>query len=81
MSVVGSDSTENCRAACRIGIQVDLDVGHVAQVLADLVDHLAHPNAGPAPRRAEMHDGRSGAGQAEVCGVGVVWSVGGPKPG
>ena len=44
-------------------------MGHVAQSIADLIDHPTHPIAGSAPRRAEVHDGRTGAGQAQIGGV------------
>ena len=69
MNVVGSDSTESRARPRGIGVHVDLHVRHLGQVAAHLVDHPPHPGARSAPHRAEVHDGRSGAGQAQVGGV------------
>ena len=55
----------------RIGVQVNLDVGYVAEVVADLVDYPTNPIARPAPPGAEMHNGRSGAGKPQVCAIRV----------
>jgi len=44
-------------------------MGHVAQIIADLIDHPTHAIAGSAPRCAEVHNGWAGAGQAQITEV------------
>ena len=49
MNVVGSDRTERRSRGRRIVVHIDFHVGHVAKVVADLVDDAAHLVARRAP--------------------------------
>ena len=75
MKVVGSDNTERRRAAPGLASISISTCATWSRSLADLIDHAAHLGARSAPRCAEMHDGRSVRGQAEVGGVDVVGRV------
>ena len=68
MNVVGSDSTESSPRGRRIGVHVDLDVGNLGQLGADVVDDPSDPGAGSAPLRAEVHDRGLARRQPQVGG-------------
>src|ERR1700758_4697153 len=55
----------------RVGVQIDFDVGYVAQVLADLADSPTNPITRPAPRCAEVDDGWPAPRKAQIRGSRV----------